>query len=176
MTWKSHIAIATAVTLPFNPTAIPFAILGSTAPDWSEWILKFFGITVQHRGATHYLYVPLTIMFIGLASYDYLYWFGVGYFTHWFADSMTKSGVPLSQFDNHKIHFFGGKIRTGEPIEYVIAFGLLLFSVLVVQPSMGMIKGDEESKFNAYYMDYRDLNEKGIIDNKTYKENRFKLF
>jgi len=176
MTWKSHIAIATAIALPFNPTAIPFAILGSTAPDWSEWVLKFFGITVQHRGATHYLYVPLVIMFIGLASYDFIYWFGVGYFTHWFADSLTKSGVPLSQFDNHKIHFFGGKIRTGEPIEYIIAYGLLLFSVLVVQPSMGMITGDEESKFNAYYMDYRDLHEKGIIDNKTYKENRFKLF
>jgi inner membrane protein len=38
MTWKSHIAIATAVTLPFNPMAIPVAALGSTAPDWSEWI------------------------------------------------------------------------------------------------------------------------------------------
>jgi len=44
MTWKSHIAIATAVTIPFNPSALGVAILGSTAPDWSEWILKFFGI------------------------------------------------------------------------------------------------------------------------------------
>ena len=59
MTWKSHIAIATAITLPFNPMAVPVAVLGSTAPDWSEWILKFFGIRVQHRGATHYLYIPL---------------------------------------------------------------------------------------------------------------------
>ena len=47
MTWKSHIAIATAVTLPFNPMAIPVAVLGSTAPDWSEWILKFFNIRVE---------------------------------------------------------------------------------------------------------------------------------
>jgi len=62
MTWKSHMAIATAVTMPFNPMAIPVALAGSTAPDWTEWILKFFGIRVQHRGATHYLYIPLLII------------------------------------------------------------------------------------------------------------------
>jgi inner membrane protein len=62
MTWKSHIAIATAIALPFNPMAIPIAVIGSTAPDWSEWVLKFFGIRVQHRGATHYLYIPLLII------------------------------------------------------------------------------------------------------------------
>ena len=59
MTWKSHIAIATAITLPFNPMLIPAAAIGSTAPDWSEWILKFFGITVEHRGFTHYVYIPI---------------------------------------------------------------------------------------------------------------------
>lgn len=177
MTWKSHIAIATAVTLPFNPTALPFSILGSTAPDWTEYILKFFGITVQHRGATHYLYIPVLISVIGLSiQNDYVYWFGIGYFTHWFADSLTRSGVPLSQYDSHRIHFFGGKLRTGEPLEYIIAFGILIFSLLIVQPSIDTLRGKEETAFNAYYMNYKDLNEKKIIDNKTYKENRFKLF
>ena len=54
MTWKSHIAIATACTIPFNPALIPAATLGATAPDQSEWVLKFFGVDVQHRGVAHY--------------------------------------------------------------------------------------------------------------------------
>ena len=54
MTWKSHIAIATACAIPFNPALIPAAALGSTAPDWSEWVLKFFGVQVQHKEMIHY--------------------------------------------------------------------------------------------------------------------------
>ncbi|EAH8125088.1 metal-dependent hydrolase, partial [Campylobacter coli] len=52
MTWKSHLAIGTAISLPFSPFGTPLAMLGSTAPDWIEWILKFFGIHVKHRGET----------------------------------------------------------------------------------------------------------------------------
>jgi len=48
MTWKSHIAIAIACAIPFNPALIPVASLGATAPDWSEWVLKFFGVQVQY--------------------------------------------------------------------------------------------------------------------------------
>jgi inner membrane protein len=183
MTWKSHIAIATAITIPFNPQQLPFAILGSTAPDWIEYILKFFGIHVEHRGVTHYLYIPLIFILLGI-FHDIFYWFGIGYFTHWFADSLTKSGVPISQFDTHRIHFFGGKITTGEPLEYIIAFGLLAISVTFVKPNMDLLKDltikKEETKeiikYNPYYNDYRELYKKEIIDPKTMKENRFKLF
>ncbi|GAA7177034.1 hypothetical protein HpCK101_33260 [Helicobacter pylori] len=35
---------------------------------------------------------------------------------------------------------------------------------------------NEPSYFNAYYMDYKSLNEKKIIDNKEYLEKRFKFF
>ena len=177
MTWKSHIAIATATALPFNTLYVPFAILGSTAPDWSEWILKFFGITVQHRGATHYLIIPLIIIAVGIGfALPPVVWFGIGYLTHWFADSLTISGVPLSPFDSHKIHFFNGRLRTGEPMEYFISFGLLLASLMLVKPNIDLITNQDKYKFNPYYINYGKLHDDKIIDNKTMLENRFKLF
>jgi len=177
MTWKSHIAIATAVTLPFNPLGIPFAILGSTAPDWSEWVLGFFGISVTHRGATHYLYVPLIFIFAGLFTSDFIFWFGIGYLTHWFADSLTISGVPISQFDNHRIHFFGGSIRTGEPKEYLFSFGFLLVVFLIVQPTINGLKNTSKYEvFNPYFIQFSELYADKIIDEKSYRDNKFKLF
>ena len=178
MTWKSHMAIAAACTLPFNPAALPAAIIGSTAPDWSEWVLKFFSIKVKHRGATHYLIVPLAILLLS-AFVDFkslLFWFGIGYLTHWFADSLTLSGVPLSPWDNSRIHFFGGKLRTGDMLEYIIAFSLLVVSVTVAKPLLNSFSFSEEKTFSVFSMDYADLNEKKIIDNQEYLEKRFKFF
>lgn len=180
MTWKSHIAIATAVTLPFNPIAIPVAVLGSTAPDWSEWILKFFGIRVQHRGATHYLYIPLLIIAFSFI-FDYrnlIFWFGVGYLTHWITDSFTISGVPLSQFDKHRIHLFGGKLRTGQATEYLIAYSLLGVSILLSgsMANFNFIKSNEAIEFRKFNTDFGDLHEKKIIDNKEMLEKRFQFF
>jgi inner membrane protein len=181
MTWKSHTAIAAACCLPFNPSALPLAILGSTAPDWSEWILKFFGINVEHRGATHYIIVPL---FFILFSFifdikDLIFWFGIGYLSHWFADSLTISGVPLTPWDTSRIHFFGGKLRTGDLLEYVISFSLLAMSVTIAKPlaeGVGGFFGGKEKTFSVYSMDYEELNQKGIIDNKEFLESRFKFF
>jgi inner membrane protein len=181
MTWKSHIAIATAITLPFNPSALGVSILGSTAPDWSEWVLKFFGINVQHRGATHYLIVPLIIIAFSFI-YDFrdlIFWFGVGYFTHWFTDALTISGVPLSPWDNSRIHFFGGKIRTGDMIEYIIAFTLLAFSIVLAKPTiqtLTSINNPYNHNFNVFSIDYEDLEQKNIIDRQEYLERRFKFF
>lgn len=177
MTWKSHTAIALGCTLPFNPIGIPFALLGSTAPDWSEWILKFFGINVAHRGFTHYLYIPIILIILGLIFHKFLFWFGIGYLTHWFADSLTRMGVPISQWDNHRVHFFGGKIVTGQPLEYIVSFTFLFISIAISQSSiLHTIKGDREETFNAYYTEYAELYDKSIIDEKTYKMNKFKLF
>jgi len=174
MTWKSHMAIATAVTIPFNTLGVPFSILGSTAPDWSEGILKLLGHHVEHRGATHYLIVPLAIIAISFV-FDYhgfLFWFGVGYFTHWFADSLTISGVPISPNARHRIHFFGGKLRTGDPVEYFISFGFLLIVLMMVKPNLDDVK-DDVYKFNPYFFEYGKLYEKRIIDEKEYREKRF---
>ncbi|EJT7847567.1 hypothetical protein N3136_004854, partial [Salmonella enterica subsp. enterica serovar Typhimurium] len=87
MTWKSHLAIGTAISLPFSPFGTPLAMLGSTAPDWIEWILKFFGIHVKHRGETHFLIIPLSIIIISFVIdfNNFLFWFGMGYLSHWIA-------------------------------------------------------------------------------------------
>lgn len=178
MTWKSHIAIATAITLPFNPMLIPAAAIGSTAPDWSEWILKFFGITVEHRGFTHYVYIPIFYIILSffIDFQNIMFWFGIGYFSHWLADSLTPSGVPISQFDNHRIHIFGGKIKTGSIFEYILAFGLLFVVIGFVKPMDEFIRDKDKKSFNVYFFDYKKLYDKNIIDEKTYKENRFNLF
>jgi len=179
MTWKSHIAIATAVTLPFNPALIVASSLGSTAPDWSEWIFKFFGVDVQHRGFTHYIYIPIIIILFSFVIdfQNMIFWFGIGYLTHWLADSLTPSGVPISQFDNHRIHLFGGNIRTGSPIEYILAFGFLIIIVSFVKPLDQFLANDDKANhYNVYFNDYGQLYKDKIIDEKTYKENRFNLF
>jgi len=179
MTWKSHIAIATAITLPFNPAALVVSNLGATAPDWLEQILKFFGIHVEHRGATHYLIVPIIIIVISFIT-DYknmLFWFGVGYLSHWATDALTITGVPISPWDTSRVHFFGGKLRTGDTLEYVIAFSLLAMSITVAKPMLNFFKTEEtEVSFNVFNMDYGDLNKKNVIDNKEYLERRFKFF
>lgn len=180
MTWKSHSAIASAIIIPFNPSLLPVAILGSTAPDWLEYVLNFFGVKVKHRGATHYLIIPLAIIIFSFI-FDFkniIFWFGISYLTHWIADALTISGVPLSPYDKNKINLFGGRLKTGEITEYILSFSLLGISLLIFNPIIHLYKNNEETPvdFNVYYMDYKDLYEKKIIDEKIYKEKRFKLF
>lgn len=178
MTWKSHAAIATAIALPFNPAALPLCLLGSTAPDWLEWVLKAMNKPVAHRTTTHFLIVPLIIIIISffVDFKDWIFWFGVGYLSHWVADSLTITGVPISWLDKSNFTLFGGKLRTGEPLEYILSFGLLALSLLISKPTADLLNSDKFNSFNVYLMDYKDLNQKGIIDNKEYREFRFKFF
>ena len=164
MTWKSHMAIASACVLPFNPSLLVVANLGSTAPDWMEWVLKFFNIRVEHRGATHYLIVPIGIIIFSFIFdfRDMIFWFGIGYFTHWFADSLTISGVPLSPWDTSRVHFFGGKLKTGDLLEYIISFSLLAMSVTIAKPMIESVynfsSGDNQTKFNEIHLQNQNPN------------------
>lgn len=177
MTWKSHIAIATALSLPFSPQALPAAIAGSTAPDWIEIILRQFGINIPHRGQTHYIIWPvLIIIFSFFIDYkSLLFWFGFGYLTHWLADSLTISGVPVSPLSKNKITLFGGRLKTGEPLEYILSFGLLGISILIAKPFLNFTES-ELLPFNVYFMDWAKLYNLNIIDQKEYLEHRFKFF
>ncbi|ECC1028935.1 hypothetical protein FNB60_09015 [Campylobacter coli] len=141
-------------------------------------MLKFFGIHVKHRGETHFLIIPLSIIIISFVIdfNNFLFWFGMGYLSHWIADSLTISGVPISPLDKNKFTLFGGKIKTGEPLEFILAFGLLAISLLIAKPSVDFFIRDQPSYFNVFYMNYKELNEKKIIDNKEYLEKRFKFF
>nr|CRY94333.1 hypothetical protein [uncultured prokaryote] len=177
MTWKSHMAIAAAVCLPLNPHALPLALAGSTAPDWIEMIIRIAtGKRIKHRGETHYLIIPIIIILIAiLIDYkDFLFWFGVGYLTHWFADSVTITGVPVSPLSKNNVTLFGGRIRTGDPIEYILSFGLLFCVLFLLKPNLNFLESDRA--FNPYLMDYSRLNEQKIIDNKEFLERRFKFF
>ncbi len=180
MTWKSHIAIASAVALPFNPTALPVCVLGSTAPDWIEFLLKAVGYRCQHRKETHYLIIPISIIVFAWLVIDFqsmLLWFGIGYLTHWIADSLTVTGVPISPLDKSNFTLLGGRLRTGEPLEFIIAFGFLAISLFLAKPTLDSILNHQnERNFNVFYMDWKTLNEEGIIDNKEYLEHRFKFF
>ena len=110
------------------------------------------------------------------------FWFGIGYLTHWIADSLTPSGVPISQFDNHRIHFFGGKIKTGSMPEYILSFGFLLLVISFTQPFQNLdfqnlnFRDSSEKRYDVYQNNYKKLFENKMIDAKTYKENRFNLF
>ena len=48
-------AIAGATTAVVAPPMVPVALLGSTAPDWLEWVFKAVGRRVKHRTVTHYV-------------------------------------------------------------------------------------------------------------------------
>ena len=49
MKWINHLAIAGATTALVAPALVPVALLGSTAPDWLEWVLeKLGGRKVKH--------------------------------------------------------------------------------------------------------------------------------
>jgi inner membrane protein len=191
MTWLSHSSIATAIALPLSPAHIPVIVLGSTAPDWIEYVLNALGLNVEHRKETHY--VVLWLFLICLSFFidfnSMLFWFAIGGLSHVLEDSLTVSGVPFSPYSTHRFHLFGGalsessfyRFRTGSMVEYIIAFSILGASVFLVNPFSNFIQNynkseEQKSKFNAYYMDYKKLYEEGVIDEKEYKELRFKMF
>nr|MDT0252472.1 hypothetical protein [Endozoicomonas sp.] len=57
MKWINHVLIAGAVTAVYDVRLVPPTIIGATAPDWMEWVLKAVGRPVKHRTSTHYLSV-----------------------------------------------------------------------------------------------------------------------
>jgi len=167
VTWLTHttFAYSTAYIIGLNPVV---AMIGSTAPDWSE---DFLGVK-EHRGVTHYL----TIWVFGLiVSFTFFFLspdnlfisavssFVYGGFTHILLDSLTVSGVPLGK-GNIRIRI-GGLIKTGGLSEYVF----LIVFIFAVSPFI--LSG---STFNFYSS--KNLYQRGIIDKKEYEELKFKFF
>jgi len=46
---------------------------------------------------------------------------------------------------------------------------------MITNPVLNLLE-DKKQQFNPYFVDYKELYKKKIIDEKTMKENRFKLF
>lgn len=98
MKWQNHI-IGASFGAVINPVVIPVTVLGSTAPDWMEYILKILGYKVKHRGVTHVClyWVAAILCFWLIADYHHIgLGFSIGGFSHVIADSFTIAGVPFS--------------------------------------------------------------------------------
>lgn len=175
MKWVNHIAIAGATTALVSPLHVPVAMLGSTAPDWLEWVIKATGKDIKHRGNTHIVLYWLAGLVFCMALWDIqgllaaFFWGGL---THVLADSLTVSGVPLLPNSERRFHLFGGRLRTGEAGEYGIAWGIAGVCLLVTV----LIKPASGSGWYPFFYNWQHLYETGVIDAKEWKDNRFKFF
>jgi inner membrane protein len=98
MRWISHIAIAASICAVVNPFAVPAAVLGSTAPDWFEFIMRAVqrDKRVKHRAGTHYLAGWALLALAALFIWDWrgrIFWFAIGGAIHWFCDALTVTGA-----------------------------------------------------------------------------------
>ena len=176
MKWINHLVIAGATTAVVYPALVPVALLGSTAPDWLEWVLeKFSGRKVKHRGITHVMLYWIAGLAFTLAIWDFhgiLAAFAYGGLTHVLADSFTVSGVPLTPNADRRFHLFGGRLRTGGNGEYGIAWGLAGACFVLAM----LFKPHGGSGWYPFFYDWNRLYQSGVVDAKEWKDNRFKFF
>lgn len=176
MKWSNHIIIATSITALVSPPLVPLAALGSTAPDWLEWLYKATtGHWIKHRGVTHYV-----VYWLGGAVFGWFIWdyhhvitaFSLGGLSHVLADACTISGVPFSGWSDRRFHLFGGRFRTGQPGEFLFA-GAVAFVCLAV----AMLTRHWGSEgFSPFFYDWADYYHDGLVDAHEWKENRFRWF
>jgi inner membrane protein len=171
MRWINHILIAGSLCAVIAPTHLAPVILGATAPDWLEWLAKRGGRPLKHRGPTHILThwlisaVATTFLF---DLYGILSAFAWGGLSHILTDAMTVSGVPFSPYSDRRFHLFGGRFRTGDPVEYAISAAVVLTCILLTK-----LIGD--TGFIPFFYDWANLYQQGIIDAIEWKQNRFRL-
>ena len=173
MKWINHLAIAGATTAVFAPALVPIALIGSTAPDWLEWVINSGGKRhVKHRAQTHYVVIWTAALLAFLFLWDFhgigaaFAWGGL---THVLADSLTVTGVPFSPHSDRRFHLFGGRLRTGGAGEYGVAWGIVGLCLLVsvaIKPLGG---------WYPFFYNWGGLYEQGIIDGAEWKANRFKF-
>jgi len=129
------------------------AVLGALAPDIDtvdSTINRELGLAgsvtsvglsvlgIKHRGLTHYALTTLLVMGLSYTIGVRLGWpdaglaFGLGYLSHFLTDGLTQYGVPL--WPGRKIHLLPRplRIRTGSPVESLLALaGLLVLGHLL---------------------------------------------
>lgn len=167
MKWWSHIAIAAAPAAVLAPELVPLAVAGSTAPDWLEYIAHAAGRRMPHRGPTHYG----AYWAGGAAAAAAVGWWPAVVFlasglSHWLADSLTPSGVPVGPWSRTRVHFFGGRIRTGSALEYMTAGAWAGAWVLAGWAGMG---GD----VSPWMMPWGDLYRAGVMDLHEWRAQRW---
>lgn len=171
MKWINHGLIAGSVCALISPPHVAVCVAGATAPDWLEYVFKAVRRNVKHRGETHIFTHWLIAAIAFTLVWDFhgvgaaFAWGGV---THILTDAMTVSGVPFSPYSDRRFHLFGGRFRTGEPVEYAIAAGFVFLAI-----AFSHVIGS--GGFAPFFFDWSGLYENGIIDAFEWKSNRFKL-
>lgn len=170
MKWVNHTLIAGAVTATLNPSLVPGAILGATAPDWLEWLISPIR-KVKHRGVTHWLVNWIIAVLFFWLVWDFRHLglaFSLGGLWHILTDAMTISGVPVGPWSDRKIYLFGGKLKTGSPTEYLISAVVVLICATIAwhKPSNGFV---------PFFFDWERYYDEGLIDAKEWKDNRFRI-
>lgn len=175
MKWVNHIAIAAATTAVFSPTLVPVAVLGSTAPDWLEWLPRIVGKrTIKHRTTTHYV-----IYWVAALLFFTLVWdlagigaaFAWGGLSHVLCDALTASGVPLGWWSDRRFHILGGRLKTGMLGEYWVAGGVVVLCCVLMYSTRSYQGG-----FVPFFYDYAGYYRNGMIDAKEWRDNRLRFF
>lgn len=171
MKWLNHGLIAGSICAVISPPHVPICIAGATAPDWLEYLFKLSGKHIKHRGVTHIFTHWLIAAIACTLVWDYqgigmaFAWGGV---SHILTDAMTVSGVPFSPYSDRRFHLFGGRFRTGDPVEYAIAAGVVLLCLAFVHLTGGQ-------GFAPFFYDWSGMYHEGLIDAQEWKQNRFRL-
>jgi inner membrane protein len=174
MKWINHIAIAGAVTAVYNPVLVPVAILGSTAPDWLEWLLAAVGKKVKHRTVTHYVVLWIFGVLFGVFIFDFhhiITAFSLGGLSHVLADAFTVQGVPLAWWSVSRFTLFGGRFRTGQPGEYFVSG-----AVIIICFALAMVTRNFDNSFSPFFFDWAECYKKGLCSAYEYKANRLRFF
>lgn len=169
MKWPSHIVIAAAPCAVFAPEYVAVAAAGATAPDWLEYVLQAAGRRVKHRTVTHYgaAWAGVSALF-AIAGFLPGLVFAAAALSHWFADALTPSGVPLGWWSLSRVHFFGGRIRTGSVTEYAAVGVWALLWLALYQVGLG---GD----ISPWFFAWGDLYRAGVIDLSEWRAHRWDL-
>ena len=144
MLFKTHMVFSLAlyfllvyfIAMPFY--VLIFVLLATAFVDidiknskaGNRWYLRPFQFFTRHRGMLHGLFPALLLSLI-IASFSHWAGFGffVGYVSHLFLDSLTKSGVALLWPFGWKIKGFVKSGGIGEQVLFVL---LLLGNIFIV--------------------------------------------
>ncbi|MEZ9047661.1 metal-dependent hydrolase [Vibrio cyclitrophicus] len=171
MKWLNHTLIAGAICAVVSPPHVAVCVAGATAPDWFEYVLKVGNRHIKHRGPTHVFTHWLLAALAFTLVWDYhgigmaFAWGGV---SHILTDAMTVSGVPFSPYSDRRFHLFGGRFRTGDPIEYAISAGVVVVCIALSHLTGGY-------GFAPFFYDWGGMYQEGVIDALEWKTNRFRL-
>jgi inner membrane protein len=170
MMWFNHLLVAGAVTAVVAPPLAPVAMLGSTAPDWLEWVSDRLGKRVKHRAQTHYLSLWLVALVacLFLDPSNLLTAFCFGGASHVVLDALTVTGVPWGPGSDRRFHLLGGRFRTGDPAEYAISVAVVCACAFVAVSWSG-------SAWYPFFYDWSGLYDGGVIDGAEWRANRFRF-